>query len=97
MPSTPETAELIVLRRKSRLTGWLALGWRVGAMVGLLALLAGVGAGEQQQVGEAQVGGEAPGGHQALQVPDYPNQCVGARFHARHPLPRQTFPHSQCD
>ncbi len=39
MPSTPETAELIVLRRKSRVTGWLALGWRVSAMVGLLALL----------------------------------------------------------
>ena len=39
MPSTRETAELLVLRRKPRITGWLALGWRVGAMVGLLALL----------------------------------------------------------
>src|SRR4028119_1741946 len=34
-----ETGDLLVLRRKARLTGWLGLGSRVGLMGGLLALL----------------------------------------------------------
>jgi voltage-gated potassium channel len=33
------TDDLLVLRRKPRLTGWLGVGSRVAAMVGLLALL----------------------------------------------------------
>ncbi len=32
-------SDLLVLRRKSRITGWLSLSWRVAAMAGLLALL----------------------------------------------------------
>jgi len=32
-------APLLVLRRKPRLTGWLGLGWRIAAMLGLLLLL----------------------------------------------------------
>jgi voltage-gated potassium channel len=39
MPSPRKTSELLVLRRKPRLTGWLGLGWRIGAMVFLLSLL----------------------------------------------------------
>jgi voltage-gated potassium channel len=34
-----KSGELLVLRRKPRITGWLALGWRVVAVVGLLSLL----------------------------------------------------------
>jgi voltage-gated potassium channel len=39
MQSKSETEDLLVLRRKPRLTGWLGLGWRIAAMAGLLALL----------------------------------------------------------
>ena len=39
MPSRRETRELLVLRRKARVTGWLSLGWRIAAMAGLLGLL----------------------------------------------------------
>ena len=39
MPSTRANRELLVLRRKARVTGWLGLGWRIAAMIGLLALL----------------------------------------------------------
>jgi len=39
MPSLRHTSDLLVLRRKPRLTGWLGLGWRIAAMVALLALL----------------------------------------------------------
>lgn len=39
MSSAHDSANLLVLRRKSRLTGWLGLGWRFGAMVVLLATL----------------------------------------------------------
>lgn len=35
----PETADLLVLRRRPRLSGWLGLGWRVGVMAALLGLL----------------------------------------------------------
>ena len=31
--------ELLVLRRKPRITGWLSLGWRLVAMVALLGIL----------------------------------------------------------
>ncbi len=39
MSSAHDSANLLVLRRKPRLTGWLGLGWRFGAMVVLLATL----------------------------------------------------------
>jgi len=39
MPVKREITELLVLRRKPRLTGWLGLGWRIGVMAGLLSLL----------------------------------------------------------
>ncbi len=39
MPAAKESGDLLVLRRKPRITGWLSLGWRVAAMAGLLALL----------------------------------------------------------
>jgi voltage-gated potassium channel len=39
MPLMRPTAELLVLRRKARVTGWLSLGWRIAAMAGLLGLL----------------------------------------------------------
>ena len=37
MPSTSD--ELLLLRRKPRITGWLSLGWRFAAMAALLAIL----------------------------------------------------------
>ncbi len=39
MPSTRKASDLLVLRRRPRLSGWLGLGWRLAAMVGLLGLL----------------------------------------------------------
>ena len=39
MPLKRATSELMVLRRKSRVTGWLALSWRIAAMAMLLGLL----------------------------------------------------------
>jgi voltage-gated potassium channel len=39
MPLKRPTSELLVLRRKSRVTGWFALSWRIAAMVLLLGLL----------------------------------------------------------
>jgi voltage-gated potassium channel len=39
MAAGKDTSELLVLRRKPRITGWLSLGWRLGAMAGLLGLL----------------------------------------------------------
>ena len=36
--ASPE-AELLVLRRKSKFTGWLGLGWRIVLMFGLLSIL----------------------------------------------------------
>jgi voltage-gated potassium channel len=39
MSSAQDSTNLLVLRRKPRLTGWLGLGWRFGAMVVLLATL----------------------------------------------------------
>jgi voltage-gated potassium channel len=39
MPKASDTDELLVLRRKPRITGWLSLGWRLAAMAGLLGLL----------------------------------------------------------
>ena len=34
-----DTSDLLILRRKPRLTGWLGLGWRLAAMIFLLGLL----------------------------------------------------------
>ena len=39
MAAADDSGDLLVLRRKPRLTGWLSLGWRVAAMAGLLGLL----------------------------------------------------------
>ena len=39
MPSPRDTSELLILKRQPRLTGWLALGWRIAIMAGLLGLL----------------------------------------------------------
>src|SRR5919106_4403066 len=39
MPAESDTDELLVLRRKPRITGWLSLGWRLAAMAALLGLL----------------------------------------------------------
>ncbi len=39
MPDPHPAGELLVLRRKSRMTGWLAIAWRVAAVVGLIAFL----------------------------------------------------------
>jgi voltage-gated potassium channel len=39
MAEVRDTSELLVLRRKARLTGWLGLGWRLAIMAGLLGLL----------------------------------------------------------
>lgn len=39
MAAAANIEELLVLRRKPRITGWLSLGWRIGAMAGLLGLL----------------------------------------------------------
>ena len=39
MATASETDELLVLRRKPRITGWLSLGWRLTAMAVLLGIL----------------------------------------------------------
>src|SRR5918993_4397389 len=39
MPTPSPSDDLLVLRRKPRITGWLSLGWRFAAMGLLLALL----------------------------------------------------------
>ena len=39
MPRPSSSDDLLVLRRKPRITGWLSLGWRFAAMAVLLALL----------------------------------------------------------
>ena len=39
MLAASETGELLVLRRKPRITGWLSLGWRLAAMALLLGIL----------------------------------------------------------
>ena len=39
MPAEINTDELLVLRRKPRITGWLSLGWRLAAMATLLGIL----------------------------------------------------------
>ena len=39
MPQVKDSRDLLVLRRKPRITGWAGLGWRLAAMFGLLALL----------------------------------------------------------
>ncbi len=36
---TPGYEELLTLRRKSRITGWFHLGWRIAAVVGLIGFL----------------------------------------------------------
>ena len=35
----PGFAELLTLRRKSRITGWFQLGWRIAAVVALIGIL----------------------------------------------------------
>ena len=39
MATASDTEELLVLRRKPRITGWLSLGWRLTAMAALLGIL----------------------------------------------------------
>jgi voltage-gated potassium channel len=39
LPLKRDPSDLLILRRKPRLTGWFSLGWRVAAVVGLIALL----------------------------------------------------------
>lgn len=39
MPSKRKTGDILLLRRKPRLTGWLGLGWRIAVMIALLGLL----------------------------------------------------------
>jgi voltage-gated potassium channel len=39
MPKADQPGDLLLLRRKPRITGWLSLGWRIAAMAALLALL----------------------------------------------------------
>lgn len=39
MPGLRNSSDLLVLRRRPRITGWQGLGWRFAAMVGLLGLL----------------------------------------------------------
>jgi voltage-gated potassium channel len=39
LPLKRDPADLLILRRKPRLTGWFSLGWRVVAVVGLILLL----------------------------------------------------------
>ena len=39
MPTPSPSDELLVLRRKPRITGWLSLGWRFVAMAALLGIL----------------------------------------------------------
>ncbi len=39
MATASDTEELLVLRRKPRITGWLSLGWRLTAMAFLLGIL----------------------------------------------------------
>ena len=39
MARASDTEELLVLRRKPRITGWLSLGWRLTAMAALLGIL----------------------------------------------------------
>ncbi len=39
MPGLRDSRDLLVLRRRPRITGWQGLGWRFAAMVGLLGLL----------------------------------------------------------
>ncbi|MDQ3247230.1 MAG: potassium channel family protein [Pseudomonadota bacterium] len=42
MPIKSEDADRLVLKRKTRITGWLGLGWRVIAMAALIGLLIGI-------------------------------------------------------
>ena len=39
MPGANDPGDLLVLRRKPRITGWLSLGWRLAAMAALLGIL----------------------------------------------------------
>jgi voltage-gated potassium channel len=39
LPLKRDPAELLILRRKPRVTGWLSLGWRMAAVAALLGLL----------------------------------------------------------
>lgn len=39
MPVPVDKSELLMLRRKSRITGWAQLGWRMAAVVGLIGIL----------------------------------------------------------
>lgn len=39
MATTSETGDLLVLRRRPKITGWLSLSWRLAAMAILLGIL----------------------------------------------------------
>lgn len=39
MPGTNETRDLLVLRRRPRITGWFGLAWRIAAVMGLIGIL----------------------------------------------------------
>lgn len=39
MPRSNDSSELLVLRRKPRITGWFGLAWRIAAVLGLIAFL----------------------------------------------------------
>jgi voltage-gated potassium channel len=39
MSLSGNSSQLLMLRRKARITGWLALGWRIIAVIGLIAFL----------------------------------------------------------
>ena len=36
---SPELDDLLTLRRKGRVAGWFGLGWRIAAVIALLAIL----------------------------------------------------------
>src|SRR3990170_76790 len=36
---TPDEDDLLALRRRSRITGWFQLGWRIAAAAGLIGIL----------------------------------------------------------
>jgi voltage-gated potassium channel len=39
MPASRDSSDLLVLRRKPRITGWLGLAWRIAAVIALIAML----------------------------------------------------------
>ena len=39
MPRVKDSSDWLVLRRKPRITGWLGIGWRIAAVIGLTVFL----------------------------------------------------------